>query len=342
MIAGVASGVAEQFDLDPSVVRVAFVVLGLLLGVGITVYLLAWFLLPDDDGALPVQRAIRDHDTGSIILGVVTAMSLLSSPRDDGGWWHVIGSALAIGAVAFLVTRRGRRGSRGPGAPGSAPAATGDPASTPPDQPVWGSTTAAAGSAPAAPAASAHGSPTRGGERAVFDPVTGRWVPALSHSGWSGGVCQGRPAAPAPPSRTGPYDVLDPAGSGRGASAQPTPTPTPTPAPAPAPAQGPIQGPTRRPGLGAWATLLVLTSTAIIGAGAAWGVQAAALAASPSIVGVSAALACLSIIVFLLGMRGRRATALAVAVVLLVPFAAGLARVEAPAGGPGVSIEIGP
>ena len=36
------------------------------------------------------------------------------------------------------------------------------------------------------PGAANHGSPTRGGDTSVFDPVTGRWVPAVQPYGRAG------------------------------------------------------------------------------------------------------------------------------------------------------------
>ena len=47
-IAGVCSGVAKYFGIDPTVVRIAWVLLVLLLGVGIFLYLVCWLLMPDD------------------------------------------------------------------------------------------------------------------------------------------------------------------------------------------------------------------------------------------------------------------------------------------------------
>ncbi len=47
-IAGVCSGVAKYFGIDPTVVRIAWVLLVLLFGVGIFLYLVCWLLMPDD------------------------------------------------------------------------------------------------------------------------------------------------------------------------------------------------------------------------------------------------------------------------------------------------------
>lgn len=47
MIAGVCAGLAEYLDLDPSLVRIGFVVLALLSGIGIPVYVIMWIVLPE-------------------------------------------------------------------------------------------------------------------------------------------------------------------------------------------------------------------------------------------------------------------------------------------------------
>lgn len=48
-IAGVCSGLADYFDVDPTIVRVAWVILSIVAGAvvfGIIAYLVAWFIIP--------------------------------------------------------------------------------------------------------------------------------------------------------------------------------------------------------------------------------------------------------------------------------------------------------
>jgi phage shock protein C len=49
MIAGVAGGVANYFDTDPTLVRILFVLLTLLGGggLGILVYIVLWIVMPE-------------------------------------------------------------------------------------------------------------------------------------------------------------------------------------------------------------------------------------------------------------------------------------------------------
>ena len=46
MIGGVCGGLAEYFNIDPSVVRLVFALLGVTAGSGFMVYLLLWAILP--------------------------------------------------------------------------------------------------------------------------------------------------------------------------------------------------------------------------------------------------------------------------------------------------------
>lgn len=47
MIAGVAAGVAEYFDLDPALIRIVFVILLLAASGGFWIYLLLWIVMPE-------------------------------------------------------------------------------------------------------------------------------------------------------------------------------------------------------------------------------------------------------------------------------------------------------
>jgi len=50
MIAGVCSGIAEYFNIDPTLVRLGWVALVFLAGTGIIAYLVAMFVIPDKPG----------------------------------------------------------------------------------------------------------------------------------------------------------------------------------------------------------------------------------------------------------------------------------------------------
>lgn len=101
-IAGVAGGVARHFDVDPLLVRVAFVLLALFGGGGILAYAAGWLLIPEegsDDGIIKV-----DHRTRTVLLAVAGGIAGLSLLGDSlGGWefpWPLAIVGLVIAAVA--------------------------------------------------------------------------------------------------------------------------------------------------------------------------------------------------------------------------------------------------
>lgn len=47
MIAGVCGGVAEYFDIDPTIVRLIWVLLGFAYGSGLLAYVIAWVIIPE-------------------------------------------------------------------------------------------------------------------------------------------------------------------------------------------------------------------------------------------------------------------------------------------------------
>lgn len=49
MIAGVAAGLGDYFDVDPTIIRLLFVVLALLGGPGILLYIILWIIMPHED-----------------------------------------------------------------------------------------------------------------------------------------------------------------------------------------------------------------------------------------------------------------------------------------------------
>ena len=51
MLAGVAGGLAEYFDIDPVLIRILFVIIALLGGgfIGILIYAVLWILMPEQD-----------------------------------------------------------------------------------------------------------------------------------------------------------------------------------------------------------------------------------------------------------------------------------------------------
>jgi phage shock protein C len=48
MLAGVCGGLGEYFNIDPTLVRILFILFGLIVGGGILLYLILWLLIPEE------------------------------------------------------------------------------------------------------------------------------------------------------------------------------------------------------------------------------------------------------------------------------------------------------
>ena len=57
MIAGVASGVAEFFDLDTTIVRVVWAFTAIFGGFGVLLYLIMWVIVPEQGTDTPIAAA---------------------------------------------------------------------------------------------------------------------------------------------------------------------------------------------------------------------------------------------------------------------------------------------
>jgi phage shock protein PspC (stress-responsive transcriptional regulator) len=125
MIAGVAGGMADYFDLDPSLVRIAWVAVAIVTsGLGIIVYLAMAVIVPEEgalEGATGApQSPRREHrDRGPwggvilgtilIIVGGIALLSQLDLPVPP--WRGILAGALILAGVGILVgARRGLNG----------------------------------------------------------------------------------------------------------------------------------------------------------------------------------------------------------------------------------------
>lgn len=61
MLAGVCSGLAEYFQIDPIFIRVAFVILAFIQGLGILLYLVLWVLMPAPDASGAMAPTLREN-----------------------------------------------------------------------------------------------------------------------------------------------------------------------------------------------------------------------------------------------------------------------------------------
>jgi phage shock protein PspC (stress-responsive transcriptional regulator) len=113
-IAGVAGGIGERFDIDANVVRVAFVVLTVVAGLGAAIYLVLWSCVPlrgdqeDDEVARTTEGKHRWSNrslillAGALCLGLIFLAVILNGPnigRGVGLFWLVFLVVLAVGTL---------------------------------------------------------------------------------------------------------------------------------------------------------------------------------------------------------------------------------------------------
>ncbi len=101
VIAGVCSGLAAFFGLDPVVIRIIFVILTLFQGLGVFLYLLLWITVP---------RSNKQHKTSSAVISAnaeeikQTAENIFSKLDDSSSRSHSsLGLFLLILGIVFLL-----------------------------------------------------------------------------------------------------------------------------------------------------------------------------------------------------------------------------------------------
>jgi len=121
--AGVCSGIARRVDVDPVLIRAAFIALTLFGGFGIVAYLVAWLLLPDESGRIMARDALDRQNgadaSGAIILSVIAVLVIAAIVFGDNGFligWGVI--PLAIVGWLFWRHEQGKRTASWQSAPG--------------------------------------------------------------------------------------------------------------------------------------------------------------------------------------------------------------------------------
>lgn len=168
--AGVAAGVARRLGIDPLVVRAGFILLGMVFGIGLSLYFLLWLFLPDERGRIPLEQAIKHGEGHSIFLLIVTGIIVFGGgpwfTNDNGGIRFFGFAVLVAGAWWFLThTDAGRdllRSVKSASAP-----STGQPAPS-------GSSAAPTSTGPVAPGTMSTGNAAANAGVGSWPPPTGQ------------------------------------------------------------------------------------------------------------------------------------------------------------------------
>ncbi|WP_433265674.1 PspC domain-containing protein [Actinosynnema sp. CS-041913] len=110
-VAGVAAGIAERYQIDPVIVRVAFVAMALCNGAGILIYLLGWLWLAQKDDEVSAAEALIGRGRSSTPVPLTILLGLACIPATgffvDGGFTMVGGVLLSVGSIYLLHRNRG-------------------------------------------------------------------------------------------------------------------------------------------------------------------------------------------------------------------------------------------
>ncbi|MGQ0775946.1 MAG: PspC domain-containing protein [Pseudonocardiales bacterium] len=157
-IGGVAAAIGRRYDIDPVLVRVAFVVATFFGGAGVLLYLLGWLLLPAKGDEVCAAEGLLGRGHSSMSSGLTLVLGLALIPMTGivfgGHAFGVLGLAAGVATIFFLHRGRATLGEiptkgegTGEGALGTVPATQGTipatqdtaqlPASDRPAPPAW-------------------------------------------------------------------------------------------------------------------------------------------------------------------------------------------------------------
>ena len=272
---GVCSGLGRRFGIDPILVRALTVILALIGGVGLTLYVLAWLFLPDPQGRIHAEGALREGDAWGIVLIAVFAVLVITgiSVGHSGPRWFVWW-LVPLAVIGVIVIRSADRRSATPPPPGG-PTVPPLPYAAPP--------------APGGPAPAGTGT---GGPTGPATDATGYGAPTHATAGYGAPTYTG-------PGYTGPgYTAPTPAQRYQA-------PPTWSPRPPVAPVAPPPPRPRRRPAGGSAA--LVAIGLVIAGYGIGYLLDGpTGFPGSAELLGAAVALGAVSVLVLALGIMGRR------------------------------------
>ncbi len=117
-IAGVCGGLGRHLNIDPTVLRVLFVVLAFFGGAGLLLYGAAWLVVPEEGTEQSVvQTSPSTRNALLIVVGVVAALLLIGDSWGGFGFpWPLV--LVAVVALVLLVNRDRPIGQVRPPAPG--------------------------------------------------------------------------------------------------------------------------------------------------------------------------------------------------------------------------------
>ncbi|MFC7494299.1 MULTISPECIES: PspC domain-containing protein [unclassified Nocardioides] len=112
-VAGVAGGLGRHLDVDPLVLRVAFVVLVFFGGAGLILYGACWLLVPEDGSdRAPFNLDEKSRTVALVVVGAIAALALVGDSW--GAFWFPWPLAIVALVALWLLTRNSPSQQQGP------------------------------------------------------------------------------------------------------------------------------------------------------------------------------------------------------------------------------------
>lgn len=108
VLAGVAGGLGEYFDIDPTIIRIIFILMTVFGGSGLIVYLVLWLIIPPSSRLSQDSRDTIRANIEDMKLTTRTFAHSISRPGDGRQtskfWWAII---IVIVGFFFLMNNFG-------------------------------------------------------------------------------------------------------------------------------------------------------------------------------------------------------------------------------------------
>jgi phage shock protein C len=99
-IGGVCGGVGRYLGIDPTIVRLIFLVLLFTQGIGFILYIILWILLPVEGGAVTASGSVGER-VGEGMRGVGEDIrQIAQTPHPQAGLWFGLG-LIVLGVILF-------------------------------------------------------------------------------------------------------------------------------------------------------------------------------------------------------------------------------------------------
>ncbi len=137
-VAGVAGGLGRHLDVDPTILRVLFVVLVFFGGAGLLLYGALWLLVPEEDtGESVVRTSDSTRNVVLIVVAVVAGLAAVGDMWNGYGFpWPIAVAGLVV--AVFLLARDRSRATPPVYGPEPPPPPPGQPPGQPPEPPpAW-------------------------------------------------------------------------------------------------------------------------------------------------------------------------------------------------------------